>query len=297
MSNGIFKSTDGGESWATTTLTDSTYFSVAIDPVEPNNVYVGTKREATIHKSTDDGATWTATALPDTAIITIAIAPSSPKTLFVGTEGVKVYKSTDGGLTWVSKSNGLPLLFDTPYWRRWRPQGVNCLVVDRFNPNLVYSMVSCEGGIYKTTDGGENWQAMNEGYEGYPLNHTVVIDPTDRKTLYAGSIAGVWSYTASTTPEPAPDTNQAVAFPNPARGNRVTFAYLLEFNAEVTLRVYGLSKELVKAVVEQKSAGDCSTVLDITDLRPGVYFFQITTKDATTDEIKHWKRQKLAIIR
>jgi hypothetical protein len=88
-----------------------------------------------------------------------------------------------------------------------------------------------------------------------------------------------------------------VAFPNPARGDRVTFAYFLEFNAEVTLKIYGLSKELVASVVEDKSAGDCSTVLDITDLRPGVYFYQITTQDAATDEIKHWKRQKLAIVR
>jgi len=300
---GLFRTKDGGARWDSTTLRRPLVRSLAFDPQDTNVVYAGLYGVATVSKSTDGGETWNNVRLADgdSTVICIAVARANSNIIYAGTigdnAGVYIYKSTDAGQTWLKKSNGLPKLQDPDSMRWHRPKGVNTLAIDPFNPNVVYAGVALEGGIYKTTDGGENWSAMNNGYDGFPFTDILVIDPADRKTLYAGSYNGVWAYTSSTTPEPAPDTNQAVAFPNPARGNRVTFVYHLDFNAEVTLKVYGLSKELVASVKESKSAGDCSTVLDITDIRSGVYFYQITTENATTNEIKNWKRQKLAIIR
>ncbi len=300
---GLFKTNNGGDQWDSTTLMNPLVRSLAIDPQNANIVYAGLFGAATVSKSTDGGETWSGTqiASDDSTVICIAIARSNSNIIYAGTigdnAGVYAYKSTDAGQTWQKKSGGLPKLVDPDSWRWHRPKGLNTLAIDPINANVVYAGAALEGGIYRTTDGGESWSAMKNGYNGYPFTDILVIDPADRKTLYAGSYAGVWSYTASTTPEPAPDTNQAVVFPNPARGNSVTFAYYLDFNAEITLKVYSLSKELVTSVTEQKAAGDCSTILDITNIRPGVYFYQITTKNLTTEEIDHWKRQKLAIIR
>ncbi len=302
---GLFKTVDAGDNWEIT-LEDTLVFSLAIDPTNPNRVYVGTiGPPVKIYKSTDDGVTWTSASISDedTAVICIAVAPANPNIVYVGTEGAHVYKSTDAGQTWQEKSNGLPQLNDPPFWRYPKmyridaPEGVNSLAIDSYNSNLVYAGVCYdEGSIYKTTNGGESWEVMNNGYAGYSPQ-TLVIDPADRTTVYAGSYGGVWTYTNSGTLEPIPELKKAIAYANPARGNHVVFAYQLNFNAEVTLRLYNLVKELVASVTEQKLAGDCVTRLDISNIPAGVYLYQITTEDAATGEIEHWERQKLAIIR
>src|SRR5437016_8787981 len=86
---GVFKSTDGGESWSAvnTGLPDLNVFSLAIDPQTPTTLYVGIER-AGVFKSTNGGGSWSAvnTGLdPTIQVSALAIDPQTPATLYAGT--------------------------------------------------------------------------------------------------------------------------------------------------------------------------------------------------------------------
>ena len=61
-----------------------------------------------------------------------------------------IYKSSDGGESWIKLKNGLPNEF-----------GKSGISVSRANPNLVYVILEADGeksGLYKSADKGENWK-------------------------------------------------------------------------------------------------------------------------------------------
>jgi hypothetical protein len=88
--SGVFKSTDGGESWsaANTGLTNTDVWPLAIDPLAPATLYAGTYGGG-VFKSTDGGDNWSAvnTGLTSATIQALAIDPTIPSTLYAGTLG------------------------------------------------------------------------------------------------------------------------------------------------------------------------------------------------------------------
>jgi photosystem II stability/assembly factor-like uncharacterized protein len=143
-----------------------------------------------VWKTDDNGASWQAIFehQASTSIGDVAVAPSNPDIVWVGTgeanlfrasmAGVGVYKSTDGGKTFVHMG-----LADTHRIAR--------ILIDPSNPNIVYVAASGHGwtdnvmrGVFKTTDGGRSWSKVL-----YRSPRTgaidLVIDPSDPKTLYA----------------------------------------------------------------------------------------------------------------
>lgn len=184
-SDGIYKSTDRGGSWITTSITgfSGNPVFVAIDPVTPTTVYVS--REGTLYKSTDGGANWSTITGPAPSFHrAVAVDPSTPTTLYVGIRGGQsVYKSTDGGATWNSVYPGGSFVADM-------------IVVDPNNPAIVYA----GGGspaLFKSTDGGANWTNISSGLTGVSVR-SLAIDPTNANTLYVGingSSGGVFKST------------------------------------------------------------------------------------------------------
>ena len=82
----------------------------------------------------------------------IAARPGQPDTLFVGTPGGGVWRSDDGGATWVPRSDFLSVL------------GVSAIVIDPSSPETVYiatgdadAGVTPSIGVWKSIDGGTNW--------------------------------------------------------------------------------------------------------------------------------------------
>ena len=119
---------------------------------------------------------------------TVAVAPSAPETVYLGT-GRGVFRSTNGGRSWRSAGLVPPASRDGS-----SVPGVTSLVVDRRTPSTVYAGLNSQwdggkwtGGttyrraIYKTTDGGKAWRALDL------IGQPVAISPTGPSTLYAAA--------------------------------------------------------------------------------------------------------------
>ncbi len=167
--NSVVKSLDGGNSWVLqgNGLGNRDVESLVIDPITPSTLYAGTAYPspvAILFKSTDGGANWNpSSGLTDLGVSALAIDPITPATLYAGAmrlacggacTAYRIYKSTDGGNTWVPSSTGIPE--ERNY--------IGALAVDPARPSNVYA--STRMGLYKSTNGGGTWTLSNTGLPG-----------------------------------------------------------------------------------------------------------------------------------
>lgn len=177
-SDGFYRSTDGGASWAKIQTTGLTSFSftnaLAVDPSNSSVVYLG---QFNLLKSTDGGSNWSpVNGVGGQSIFSIVFDPSTSSTMYVGA-GNGVFKTTNSGSTWIPQNNfGVP---GTP--------GVRALAIDPTTPLTIYAG-TFSNGLFKSTNGGGVWTAMNNGMGGgNPTNvSTIVIDPANPSTIYTG---------------------------------------------------------------------------------------------------------------
>ena len=160
-------------------------------PGDPNTYYVGAASGG-VWKSTDGGTHWRPIFddQPAQSIGSIAIAPSDPNVVWVGTGepfirsnvslGNGVYKSVDAGKTWthmgLERTGRIPRLF-----------------IDPRNPDVVFAAAignayqpQQERGVYRTTDGGKNWERVLFVDENTGISD-LVMDPTNPRILFAGA--------------------------------------------------------------------------------------------------------------
>ena len=182
---GVWKTTDAGHSWVN--ISDK-YFKVAsmgaieVSLSNPNVVYAGTGSSKIrsnvsigrgVYKSTDAGQTWQWMGLRDTGqISTVRVNPTNPDLVYVAALGNPfvpnpdrgVYRSKDGGKNW---QNVLHVADDV---------GAADLELQPGNPNVIFACMwhgqrkpwtiisgALEGGIYKSTDGGDTWNKLAGG--------------------------------------------------------------------------------------------------------------------------------------
>ena len=183
-SGGLWKSTNRGQSWRNVfaDMPVSTFGDIAISRSNPNVMYAGTgeqnNRQSTsygngVYRSDDGGETWRHLGLEETRHTgKIQIHPTDPDIAYVGALGNLwaasddrgVYKTTDGGRSWEK------ILFVDEY------TGIVDMVIDPSNPTTVYAATYQRlrrawgfngggpgSGIYKTTDGGRNWNRLEGG--------------------------------------------------------------------------------------------------------------------------------------
>ncbi len=156
---GVFKSTDGGQTFTHVGLSDTqTIARIVIDPKDPDVVYVAasghewTDNDARgVFKTTDGGRSWIKVLYrsPRTGAIDVVMDPSDPQTLYAamwqrirrkwsdprvepGYNEGGIWKTTDAGKTWNEVSTGLP----APQFR-----GRIGLDISRSNPNVVYAFI------------------------------------------------------------------------------------------------------------------------------------------------------------
>jgi photosystem II stability/assembly factor-like uncharacterized protein len=201
--DGVYKSTDAGNTWTHVGLSDSSQIGrMRIHPANPDIVYVaaighpyGPNAERGVFRTKDGGKSWQNVLFVDdkTGAADIAMDPSNPQVLYATTwqmlrtpwnitsigPGSALYKSTDGGDTWNKLTAGLPA-------SHLGKIGVD---VSRVNPQRVWATVEAEdnGGVYRSDDGGRTWQLMNDGFNmtarQYYYGH-IFADPIDANTVY-----------------------------------------------------------------------------------------------------------------
>jgi photosystem II stability/assembly factor-like uncharacterized protein len=163
--------------------------ALAIDPTNASIEYAGTWG-AGIYKTTDAGQGWVLmnNGLGNLYINFIAIDPVTPSTIYLGTQKDGVYKSTNAGSSWSATGPGLN-----------SEAIVYTIAIDPSAPDTVYagtrspgSTPPWGGGVYKSTNGGGTWQAMNSGL-GEEWVYSIAIHPTTPSILYAAThSAGVY---------------------------------------------------------------------------------------------------------
>lgn len=175
----IYKSEDEGETWRLITSPGALPAQAIVSDLEvaPNGSYVLAATDQGLFRSLDGGQSWQkAAALPVQPVEEIAIAPSAPQIVYVTIRTTArdsqpwnggVWRSTDGGLTWERRSQGLATRVGKANESAYMTSNYKEIVVHPQNPELVYvgDRAWVSAGIYKTTDGGLSWRKMTQHTE------------------------------------------------------------------------------------------------------------------------------------
>jgi photosystem II stability/assembly factor-like uncharacterized protein len=207
-SGGVWKTTNGGTTYTPVFDKEGAYSigCVAIDPTNPNTVWVGTGENNSqrsvswgdgVYRSDDGGKNWTNVGLKHSEHIgKILIDPRDPRVVYVAAQGPLwgpggdrgLYKTTDGGKTWTAV---LTISENT---------GVTDVAFDPRNPDLLYAAsyqrrrhvwTLIDGGpesaIYKSTDAGKTWRKLERGLpKDVDLGRIgLAVSPADPDVVYA----------------------------------------------------------------------------------------------------------------
>ncbi|MEO6028180.1 MAG: hypothetical protein ABIR79_15055, partial [Candidatus Binatia bacterium] len=159
--------------------------TIAIDPTNPDVVYVGSTNAATpwgeydneagsgAFRSTDGAATWTQinTGLTSLLVTAIVIDPTDSNVLYAGTDGKGVFKSTNAGTSWTASNTDLTDL------------DVYALAIAPTSPPTLYAGTKATG-VFRSVDGGASWIHATLG--NFPKVFGFAVDPSDPETVYAG---------------------------------------------------------------------------------------------------------------
>jgi len=208
-SGGIFKTTNGGQTWQPVfdQAPGLSMGALAIDPAHPDTVFAGTGEPCSagysyfgtgMYRSTDAGVSWTQIGLADSRYIArIVLEPGNPQSIWVAAMGELygestergVYHTTDGGTSWqrmlyVNDSTGASDVVIHPQ----NPQIVYAAMWERIRSPQVRMSGGRGSGIFRTTDGGQNWQRLTDGLP--PVGETVgriglAISESNPSILYA----------------------------------------------------------------------------------------------------------------
>lgn len=201
---GIYKTTNGGETWEKIFYVDNQTgcAEILMDPTNPNILFASMwqfRRQpfsfnsggkgSGLFKSTDGGKTWKEikNGLPEKPFGRIAmnLAPSDPKQMFaiVEAKNMGLYISSDGGETWKEQSAPLNV--------KARPFYFSTIVVDPKDPKRVYRPAFVFG---YSDDGGYSFsEASSDGGWVHSDMHALWINPSNTNIMYLGTDGGVYT--------------------------------------------------------------------------------------------------------
>jgi photosystem II stability/assembly factor-like uncharacterized protein len=211
VGDGIFKSTDGGDTWAHVGLADVQQVGrLIVHPHDPDTVFVaalghpyGPNEERGVFRTTDGGASWDRVLYVDlnTGAIQVEFDPNDPEVLFADLwehregpwenarfsgDGSGLFKSNDGGSSWRRLTTGLP----TP------DQGLGRIGVGiaPSDSRRMYATVDAsEGaGIYRSDDAGESWRRVHDDRRLWGRGGDfgeIRVHPEKPDTVFVGNIA------------------------------------------------------------------------------------------------------------
>ncbi len=205
---GVWRSADAGRTWKNIGLNDGRHIiRLVVHPRDPNTVWAavvghlfGPNEERGVYKTTDGGKTWKRTLYINnqTGASDLVMEPGNPDVFYAGMwrvirtpysmesggEGSGLYKSTDGGETWVPLINkkGMP----KGLW------GIVGVAVAPSNPEKVYAIIeNSNGGLYKSEDAGETWSltSSDNNIRQRAWYYTkVYVDPKNENLVYCPNV-------------------------------------------------------------------------------------------------------------
>ncbi len=222
IGNGIYKSTDGGDSWTNMGLQNSERIAkIIIDPKNSNTVYVcvpgklwSDSEDRGVYKTADGGKNWSKilkSANLSTGCSMISMNSQDPKVLFAGMwdfrrkgwtfrsggedasapSGSGFFQTTDGGATWKElddkSAKGLPA----------KPWGRVAVAIAPSKPNVVYAMIeSTRSALFRSDDGGKTWEERDRSNwmvwrPFYFAN--LIVDPKNENKVYKPDLTLIMS--------------------------------------------------------------------------------------------------------
>ena len=206
--DGIYKSSDGGKTWAHLGLEGVDEVSrIIVDPHDPSVVYVAAQgplyapsKARGVFRSTDGGATWKRVLFIGDTVgpADLAMDRKDSKVLYAAMwdhlrtpweirafgPGSGFYKSVDGGETWIKTGVGLPASLG------------KLSVSTTSDPNRVYALVATQvvgqSGLYRSDDAGKSWSLINNDRNLTRRSWyftKVFADPTDPETVWVADLA------------------------------------------------------------------------------------------------------------
>ena len=203
--NGVYKSTDAGETWVHLGLEKTQHISrIQIHPENPDILWVaaqgalhGKSNDRGIYKSTNGGKSWKKVLYVNssTGASELSIDINHPNILYAamwdhmrtpwkvisGGPGSGLYKSIDLGETWKKIENGIP-----------KEKGKMAIAVSPANSNWVYSLVESDskkekGGLFLSKNGGDSWKRISNDHRllqraWYYIELT--LDPNNENVVY-----------------------------------------------------------------------------------------------------------------
>ena len=202
--DGVYRSTDGGKTWSHLGLENTRNIGqVRVHPNDPDTAFVaalghahGPNPERGIFRTRDGGKTWKKVLSrgPKAGGIDLSIDPTNPRIVYAtlweairrphqmisGGDGSGIFKSTDGGDTWVelSRNRGLPK----------GVLGKIGIAVSPARSDRVFALVEAtDGGVFRSDDGGASWSKGSEDRElrqrAWYYTH-IYADPQDAETAW-----------------------------------------------------------------------------------------------------------------
>jgi photosystem II stability/assembly factor-like uncharacterized protein len=189
--NGLWRSADAGATW--TLVLNNHIYDMEFNTSNDSVVYCS--GNGSVYKSPDTGISWTAL---DTSIhstpggrISIAVTNANPNYIYALTDSTLLYRSADGGATFVKMTSPGNLINFYGYY--------DCVLsVSPRNPNMV-----CVAGmeIGESTDGGASW-VMEGNWAGFPAanyvhadNHDIEFFPGSDSTFFSVNDGGLFKTT------------------------------------------------------------------------------------------------------
>lgn len=190
--DGLYKSTDGGESFKKVGLDNSEHIGkIVVHPDDSNVVFVASQGplwsaggDRGLYKTTDGGKTWDKIIdiSENTGINEVHLDPSNPDIMYAsayqrrrhtwvlidGGPESGIHKSTDGGTTWKKINRGLP----------GGDKGRIGMAISPINPEVVYAIVEAQGdssGFYRSSNRGESWKRMSSEVSSSPQYYQELV--------------------------------------------------------------------------------------------------------------------------
>ena len=161
---------------------------IAVDPHNPNTVFIGARWEGGYHVSYDAGDTWAHKTISGIyrRTDTILFHPDQPGEVLLGTHHQGLFKSYNHGQSWVPMNRGLSPQIRTPFYGAYLISG---LARDPSNPQVLYT--GSDYANWKSSNGGLDWQQLGPTLT-CEFARAFAVDPKRPNIVYAGANVGVY---------------------------------------------------------------------------------------------------------